>query len=115
MATITRNVTTRMSSESPEKPTVLSFDFTGCTEAIYQAYTMAALTVKRQSAWRGKNSKGIPTSEVVIVKDHAPGVRAPAQTLEQQVGSLSAEERAALFAKYAAEKPVLGQVGSVKK
>lgn len=99
---ITRNVTTKPDKDGKPVNTALTFDFTGCTPEILQAYTMQALTVRRQSHWRSKGQT-IPAKETVIVKDHVPGMRAAPQSAEQMLANMSAEDRAALLKKYEAE------------
>ena len=62
--------------------TTLTIDWTGVTEAGYQALATSALTIKLQAGWR-KN--GIPATASVLAIEHLPGTRAKAPTLEQQV------------------------------
>ena len=62
--------------------TTLTIDWTGVTEAGYQALATSALTIKLQAGWR-KN--GIPATASVLAIEHLLGTRAKGPTLEQQV------------------------------
>ena len=81
MKTIAQCTTSRAAGLTGQA-TALTIDWTGMTEAGYQAFAAGALTIKLQSGWR-KN--GIPASASVLAIDHLPGTRAKAPTLEQQV------------------------------
>ena len=94
----TTTVDTKKDKDSPSKQTVFTIDWAGSTDAQLRAAAQAWLIVKRQGVWR---SKAIPATETVMFKDHAPGLRAPAMTLEQQLAQLTPDERKALLAKYA--------------
>jgi len=90
-------VDTKKDKDSPSKQTTFTVDWTAINEQMLRNGYLAWLIVKRQNHWR---NKGIPAAEVCVAKDHAPGQRAPAMTLEQQLAALSPEERKALFAKH---------------
>ena len=90
-------VDTKKDKDSQSKQTALTVDWTGITEQQLRAGFQAFLIVKLQGSWR---AKGIPATYVAMAKDHAPGMRAPSLTLDQQLSALTPEERKALLVKY---------------
>jgi hypothetical protein len=95
-------VDTKANKDAESVKTNLSIDWTGMEPSDIQALAQQALIVKLQGNWR-KN--GIPAgNHEVKAVDFKVGVRAKRepQTLESLLQKLSAEERAALLAKFSA-------------
>lgn len=93
-------VDTRANKDADSVKTNLTIDWDGCTEDDLRAMAQQALIVKLQGAWR-KN--GIPAGEhTVKAADYKVGVRAKREpaSLDAMLQKLSAEDRAALLAKY---------------
>lgn len=99
--TTNAKVNTKPEAGAEAVTTNLTLNWEGMTTEDVQALAQQALIVKLQGQWR-KN--GIPAGDATVnVIDHKVGTRqAPTkQTLEQMIGALSAEEKAALLAKLA--------------
>lgn len=93
-------VDTRANKDADSVKTNLTIDWDGCTEDDLRAMAQQALIVKLQGAWR-KN--GIPAGDhTVKAADYKVGVRAKREpaSLDAMLQKLSAEDRAALLAKY---------------
>lgn len=92
----TFDVSTKQDADSQPKVTKVTMTFPdGLPEWVMSGYEAFAV-VKMQGNWR---RKGIPAVAEVNAQDLAPGTRAPAATLEQQVAALTPEQRQALIAK----------------
>lgn len=100
MNTTNTNVDTRAAAGAEAITTALTINWEGMSIEDTRALAQQALIVKLQGGWR-KN--GIPTEVTVNAADHKVGVRAPKgkPDLAAMLASLSAEERAALLAKFA--------------
>ncbi len=91
-------VSTKARKDAEAIKTNLTINWDGMTEEDIRAIAQQALIVKVQGGWR---TNGIPTECTLKAVEHKVGTRTVAvkQTLEEQVKSLSATDRAALIAK----------------
>lgn len=105
MDNITRcNASTKPSQTGTAVNTAFTFNWDNVTADEIRAMAQSGLVIKLQSQMRRdavKNGAAIPATLNVNVSDHKPGTRAVrvVKSLDQQIGELNDEQRAALLAR----------------
>ena len=90
-------VSTKLKAGEAASSTELNIDWDGMSTQDVQDLATQALIVKAQARWRKAGT--IPETADLKASDYKVGARAPRLTIEQQVVTMSTDDRKALIAK----------------